>query len=87
MGGERYTFMSRVDAKLSKIDRFLACSNFLGNFPSLTAIAHRRELSDHSPITLFSDLGDSVPPPFKFFNSWVLLDGIDDVVFNAWDRF
>lgn len=25
MGGERFTYMSMVDAKLSKLDRFLAC--------------------------------------------------------------
>nr|KAJ0212248.1 hypothetical protein LSAT_V11C400202760 [Lactuca sativa] len=53
MVGNRYTYKSRVDANLSKIDRFLACSSFLSYFPSLTATAHPRYLSDHFPLLCF----------------------------------
>ncbi|KAI3710196.1 hypothetical protein L2E82_39970 [Cichorium intybus] len=64
MGGENFTFMSRVDAKLSKLDRFMACSGFTTLFPHLTVIAQPRELSDHCPITLSSLRLDFGPPPF-----------------------
>lgn len=87
MGGERFTYMSRVDAKLSKIDRFLACSNFLSSSPNLTATALPRHLSDHSPITLTVGRKDFGPKPFRFFNSWLLVDGIDQVVVKAWSEF
>ena len=87
MGGERFTYMSRVDAKLSKLDRFLACPNFITAFPSCAAVAHPREISDHSPITLSSFSKDFGPPPFKFYNSWLLLDDLDEVVQRAWGEF
>ncbi|XP_023740177.1 uncharacterized protein LOC111888270 [Lactuca sativa] len=87
MSGEQYTYLIRVDAKLSKIDRFLACSSFLSYFPSLTATAHPRHLSDHCPLTLSSISKDFGPPSFKFFNSWLTVDGIDQIVSNAWTGF
>lgn len=54
MGGEKFTFMARVSAKHSKMDRFLACANFLNAFPSIVVTTHTHELSDHNPITLIS---------------------------------
>lgn len=79
--------MSRVDAKLSKLDRFLVCSNFVSAFPDITMMAHPRELSDHSPITLKQLSSDFGPTPFKFFNSWLLIEGIDQTVIEAWGNF
>lgn len=87
MGRERYTYMTRVDAKLSKLDRFLACSDFLEAFPSLVVIAHPRELSYHSLITMISHITDYRPPPFKLFNSWLLKEGFDNIVKEAWGTF
>lgn len=69
MRGEIYTYMSRVGVKLSKLDRFLACSNFLSCFPSSVVNAHPREISDHYPVILNSPSDDYGPPPFKLFNS------------------
>lgn len=79
--------MSRVDAKLSKLDRFIACDDFLAAFPSLSATAHPQELSEHFPITLISTESDYGPPPFKFFNSWILIEGFEKLVTDAWLRF
>ncbi|XP_023765937.1 uncharacterized protein LOC111914428 [Lactuca sativa] len=87
MGGERFTFMSRADAKLSKLDRFLVCPKFLSSFPLSSVTAHPRELSDHCPITLSSAMSDFGPIPFKLFNSWLLRDGFDQVVSEAWNKF
>lgn len=87
MGGEVYTYMSRVSAKLSKLDIFLACTNFVAAFPSLVVTAHPRELSDHCPVTLITAFADYGPPPFKLFNSWLLQDGFDVTVKKAWEDF
>lgn len=69
--------MSRVNAKLSKLDRFLVCSNYLTSFPLIVVTAHPHELSDHSPITLLFAVFDFGPIPFKLFNSWLLREGFD----------
>ncbi|XP_023744571.1 uncharacterized protein LOC111892750 [Lactuca sativa] len=68
-------------------NRFLACPNFLSSCPALTTTAHPKHLSDHSPITLTSGRKDFGPKPFRFFNSWLLVDDIDQVVVNAWSEF
>ncbi|KAL7613546.1 hypothetical protein Lser_V15G09274 [Lactuca serriola] len=87
MGGERFTYMSRVDAKLSKLDRFLTCPDYLQMFPLSHVTAHPRELSDHSPVTLLSKEADFGPIPFKLFNSWLYKDGFDHLVSDAWSCF
>ncbi|XP_023733607.1 uncharacterized protein LOC111881445 [Lactuca sativa] len=87
MGGEKFTFMSRADAKLSKLDKFLVCPKFLSSFPLSVVTAFPRELSDHSPITLTSTESDFGPIPFKLFNSWLLMDGFDQIVKDTWDQF
>nr|KAJ0191688.1 hypothetical protein LSAT_V11C800406980 [Lactuca sativa] len=84
MGGERFTYISRVDAKLSKLDRFLTCPNYLQMFPLSHVTAHPREISDHSPITLLSSEADFGPIPFKLFNSWLYKEGFDQLVSDAW---
>ena len=49
--------------------------------------ANPRELSDHSPVSLTSEVVDFGPAPFKFFNSWLLSEGLDQVVTDAWLNF
>nr|KAJ0196777.1 hypothetical protein LSAT_V11C700381330 [Lactuca sativa] len=87
MGGEKFTFMSRRDAKLSKLDIFLVCSGYLNSFPLSAVTAHSRELSDHSPITIQSAVADIGPIPFKLFNSWMFKEGFDKLVIDSWSRF
>ena len=87
MGGRRLTYFSEVGCKLSKLDRFLVCPNFMTGFPSATATALPREYSDHSPIILKTDYLDFGKPAFRFFNSWLYRDGFDDVVISAWNSF
>lgn len=87
MGEEKFTFMSRVDAKLSKLDRFLVCPNYLSSFPLSAVTAHPRELSNHSPITLICTDSDFGLIPFKLFNFWLLKDGFDQIVKDAWNQF
>lgn len=83
MGGKRFTYMSRVDAKLSKLDRFLACPDFLFVCPATLATTLPRDLSYHYPITLTSTRKDFGHPSFRFYNSWLLVEGLDLAVMNA----
>ncbi|KAL4561276.1 hypothetical protein LXL04_033440 [Taraxacum kok-saghyz] len=87
MGDRKFTYFSEVGCKLSKIDRFLLCSNVLSNFPTASVTALPREHSDHSHNLLRSSFLDFGKPSFRFFNSWLLWDGFEAVVFKAWDRF
>ena len=48
MGGRRFTYISDVGCKLSKIDRFLVCSNVLAVFPAMAVTALLREYSDQA---------------------------------------
>lgn len=77
MGGRRFTYMRDDDLKLSKLDRFLVCSNFLTAQPHSSVKAFPYEFSDHSPIILSSSQTDFGPPLFRFFNSWMLNNKFD----------
>ncbi|KAD6795109.1 hypothetical protein E3N88_06005 [Mikania micrantha] len=83
MGGLKYTYMSPDGMKCSKIDRMLVCDRFFHRWPCATFFAHPRIWSDHAPISLSTVCLDYGPPPFKFYNSWLKLDGIDNVVSSA----
>lgn len=87
MGGHKFTFFCSTGAKLSKLDRFLVCPGFLNSFSRAVVTALPRELSDHCPVTLISQWDDFGPRPFKFFNSWLLKDGIQETVTRAWGHF
>ncbi|KAK8562615.1 hypothetical protein V6N13_018804 [Hibiscus sabdariffa] len=58
--------------KCSRLDRFLVSNYWFQRFDSLVVVNLPRELSDHSPIILVSDVCDSGPKPFRFFNAWLL---------------
>ncbi|KAL4592668.1 hypothetical protein LXL04_005671 [Taraxacum kok-saghyz] len=87
MGGRRFTYFSDVGCKLSKLDRFFVCPNFMNGFPSAAVTTLPREYSDHSPFILKTDYLDFGKPSFRFFNSWLFREGFDDVVTNAWNSF
>ncbi|KAD6452957.1 hypothetical protein E3N88_07662 [Mikania micrantha] len=46
-------------------------------------MAHSRLWSDHSPLSLSTKVSDYGPSPFKFFSSWLNMNGIDEIVSNA----
>jgi len=50
-------------------------------------VALPRELSDHPPIILSTVRRDFGPPPFRFYNSWILRDGFENFVINTWRSF
>lgn len=87
MGGNRFTYLCQTNFKLSKLDRFLVCNNFIAAYPSPSVTAHPRELSDDCPIVLQTTLLDFGKPPFRFFNSWLNRDGLDIIVRKTWEEF
>lgn len=83
MGGHRFTYFCHDDLKLSKLDRFLVCSDFLSIFPNVVVTALPRETSDHCPILLSTTSLDFGPTPFRFFNSWTDRDDFPNIVASA----
>ncbi|KAD6455081.1 hypothetical protein E3N88_09787 [Mikania micrantha] len=83
MGGMKFTFMTPDGKKFSKIDRMLVCSTFLHRWSGAKLMAHSRLWSDHSPLSLSTKVSDYGPSPFKFFSSWLNMNGIDEIVSNA----
>lgn len=87
MGGHKYTYMSGAGDKLSKLDRFLVCSEFLALWPCAKVTALPRLLSDHCPIVLSLKNTDFGRTPFRFFNSWLEIPGFESFVKNIADKF
>ncbi|KAL4575851.1 hypothetical protein LXL04_011938 [Taraxacum kok-saghyz] len=87
MGGRKFTLFSDDGYKLSKLDRFLVCSNIVDAFPSASVVALPREYSDHSPIVFRTSLQDFGPRPFRFYNSWLHREDCDQIVNESWGNF
>ncbi|XP_022019266.1 uncharacterized protein LOC110919302 [Helianthus annuus] len=80
MGGYKFTYMPEDGSSPSKIDRVLVCNEFMNIWPMAKFEALARNLSDHSPISLVCSSPDFGPIPFRFYNSWLELNGIEEVV-------
>lgn len=83
MDGHRFTFFCQTEIKLSKLDRFLVCSNFINSLPSVLVTAHPRELSDHCLVILQTSAPDFGKTSFRFYNSWMSREGFDNSIFYA----
>ncbi|KAL7612996.1 hypothetical protein Lser_V15G05028 [Lactuca serriola] len=79
MIGKRFTRIDAIGSKLSKLDRFLVDEVFYGRFDHLQVSVLDRRWYDHYPIFLHVSLVDYGPSLFKFFNSWLELDGFNDM--------
>ncbi|CAI9292289.1 unnamed protein product [Lactuca saligna] len=80
---KRFTRIDASGSKLSKLDRFLVDEVFYDRFENLQISILDRRWSDHCPIFLHVSLVDYGPFSFKFFNSWLDLDGFNDMVKDA----
>ncbi|XP_023761643.1 uncharacterized protein LOC111910084 [Lactuca sativa] len=83
MWGFRFTYFQQYGAKLSKLDRILVCEKFMIHFPLASSTALPKEISDHSPVILKTEVVDFGPPPFMLFNSWMMRDGFEQIVIKA----
>ncbi|KAJ9560947.1 hypothetical protein OSB04_006107 [Centaurea solstitialis] len=84
MGDTKFTRVSDDGLKLSKLDRFLTSMTFEAEWKTLMVNTLERKWSDHFPIILLDKKSDFGPIPFKFFNAWLLDDGIDERIKRGW---
>ena len=66
-----------------KLDLFLISPSWESQYPTMICSGKYRVTSNHIPIYL-----DTIPPwwgpfPFKFYKSWHLLEGFDDLMRNS----
>ncbi|XP_022003348.1 uncharacterized protein LOC110900791 [Helianthus annuus] len=80
MGGHKFTYMSDSGVKLSKLDRFLVSKSFKDRWLLAATTALTRYTSDHCPIVLSTVPTDFGHVPFRFFNTWLDLNGFQDFV-------
>ncbi|PWA93718.1 cytochrome P450 [Artemisia annua] len=84
MGRHKFTRISPDGLKASRLDRFLVNKLVLDSVPDLMVEALDDIISDHRPLLLKQKPMDFGPSPFKFFNSWITIDGFDKLVKDKW---
>lgn len=84
MGSRKFTWIDQGGLKLSKLDRFLLSRDLLQLWTRLSVVCLERNFSDHCPILLKSVSIDFGPIPFKFFDSWMLEEGFQDLIHSVW---
>ncbi|GJW07652.1 RNA-directed DNA polymerase, eukaryota, reverse transcriptase zinc-binding domain protein [Tanacetum coccineum] len=68
-----------VDVKLETV--------IISLYPSISALCLDRHLSDHRPILLREVSSDFGPTPFRFYQSWLRMEGFDSMVEQSWLSF
>ncbi|GJX50792.1 RNA-directed DNA polymerase, eukaryota, partial [Tanacetum coccineum] len=84
LDGYAYTWVHKTANKMSKVDRFLVSKGLLASFSYLSALCLDRNISDHRHILMQELSIDYIPTPFRFFHSWMILDGFDRMVEDTW---
>lgn len=79
MMGRRFTYMNDKGDKLSKLDRAFVCIGFMSRWPEASLVALDRGLSDHCPLSLVCSGKDFGPCPFRFYNSWLSKEGLEQI--------
>ncbi|GJW67783.1 RNA-directed DNA polymerase, eukaryota [Tanacetum coccineum] len=85
--GYSFTWSHPSASKMSKLDRFLVTEGIISLYPSISALCLDRHLSDHRPILLREVSSDFGPTPFRFYQSWLRMEGFDSMVEHAWLSF
>ena len=84
LGGYKFTWTDKWGSKMIKLERYLVSDNFLEYFPHITGVVLEKGTSDHRPILLKDSHVDYGPTPFRFFHSWLELEGFHELVVNTW---
>ncbi|XP_022008158.1 uncharacterized protein LOC110907487 [Helianthus annuus] len=87
MKGSRFTCIRGNGKKLSKINRFLVCSDFFNRWPDATFRALPASYSDHGPILLVSQMRNFGAKPFRVFNSCLEKEGYNEAVEKSLEGF
>ncbi|GKD67435.1 RNA-directed DNA polymerase, eukaryota, reverse transcriptase zinc-binding domain protein [Tanacetum coccineum] len=84
LGGYKYTWSDKWGSKMSKLDRFLVSKSLYEIFPSITGLILEKGVPDHRPILIKEHEVDFGPTPFRFFHSWLELEGFHSMVVDTW---
>nr|GEZ73132.1 RNA-directed DNA polymerase, eukaryota, reverse transcriptase zinc-binding domain protein [Tanacetum cinerariifolium] len=84
LGSYKFTWTDKWGSKMSKIDRFLVFDKFYDTFHTTSGVILEKGIPDHRPILIKEMVSDFGPTPFRFFNSWLEVDGFHSLVVNTW---
>ncbi|GKC46629.1 RNA-directed DNA polymerase, eukaryota, reverse transcriptase zinc-binding domain protein, partial [Tanacetum coccineum] len=84
LGGYKFTWTDKWGSKISKLDRFLVSKCFYDTFPHITGVVLEKGSSDHRPILLREHSVDYGPIPFRFFHSWLEMEGFHILIVDTW---
>ncbi|GJX76532.1 RNA-directed DNA polymerase, eukaryota [Tanacetum coccineum] len=87
LGGFRYTWSDKWASKMSKLDRFLVNEGVQDAFPHITGIVLEKGVPDHRPILIKEAVVDYGPTPFRFFHSWLDVEGFHKLVVDTWNTY
>ncbi|GJW89550.1 RNA-directed DNA polymerase, eukaryota [Tanacetum coccineum] len=86
LGGFNFTWTDMWGTKMSKLDWFMISESFYEVFPHTTGVVLEKGILDHRPILLKESNTDYGPTPFRFFHSWLEMDGFHDLVTDTWNN-
>lgn len=86
MGGSIFTYSSQVGNKHSKIDWVLVGHDFINRWPKTTLMALPKRYSDHRPLVLSCVDLNFGPCPFRFYNSCLRNDDLEEVIKKTVDQ-
>nr|GEV71218.1 putative RNA-directed DNA polymerase, eukaryota, reverse transcriptase zinc-binding domain protein [Tanacetum cinerariifolium] len=86
LGGYNFTWTNKWGTKMSKLDRFLVSESFYETFSHATGLVLVKGIPDHRPILIKESVVDYGPTPFRFFHSWLEMDGFHDLVVQTWSN-
>jgi hypothetical protein len=85
LNGKLYTWSNEQDAPtMSRIDRFLATTEWHDFFPQADLQAIGSMTSDHCPLVMQGMAAFSFYKGFRFEAFWTKIDGFNEVVQQAW---
>ncbi|GJY77297.1 putative RNA-directed DNA polymerase, eukaryota, reverse transcriptase zinc-binding domain protein [Tanacetum coccineum] len=87
LGGFKFTWTDKWATKMSKLDRFLVSECFHDAYPNITGLVLEKGIQDHRPILLKESVFDYGPTPFRFYHSWLDIEGFQDMVINTWKSY
>ncbi|PWA80668.1 RNA-directed DNA polymerase, eukaryota, Reverse transcriptase zinc-binding domain protein [Artemisia annua] len=80
-----YCYMTdKWGSKISKLGRFFVSESLYETFPNITGLILEKGVPDHRPIFIQEHMTDFEPTPFRFFHSWLELEGFHSMVVETW---
>ncbi|KAL5171309.1 hypothetical protein HKD37_11G032808 [Glycine soja] len=84
--GPNYTWIRPNGHVKSRLDRFLVSDQWLSLWPDCCQHVLQRDLSDHCPIILQTNMVDWGPKPFRVFDWWLQQKQYQKLVRDTWSN-